>query len=212
MKVQQIKTQGIIHLVCAAFAVSTAFLTSCSVVSSGKYNENNEFVPKKPEFKFRDKAGFVLPKNLSTQGVYQKVASYYRGEQTYPVSPYNTANYTQEDNKADWYIRFLDHGRYYTFSKAKAFVSPMVNKKRLKKADLNPYRPHYSRGYYYSKGAAQLTTESFVYGDGSGAYVYFDYVVENGGKTLKKISDQSISVYELTRVPDSWTQGVQADW
>lgn len=193
-------------------ALSVVSLSSCSVISSGHYNENKEFVPKNPRFKFKNKAGFVLPKGLSTAGVYQKVASYSRGVQTYPVSPSNKANYTQEDNKSDSYIRFLDNGRYYSFAKAKFPVSPVVDKKRLTKADLNPYNRYYNRGYYFSRGDAQLRTETFVFGDGSGMYVYSDFVVEDGGKTLKRLWEHSMDVYELVDVPESWTQGIQVTW
>lgn len=171
-------------------------LSGCAMLSSGYYNSDGEFVPKKANYKFKNKAGFSIPKNLDTKNIYQKTASYLNGTQIYPVSPYATQTYQPEETKYERYIRFFPKGHFYSFSKKKP--------SKLNSKDLNPNQRYYTRGYYFSSGGQTLTTESFAAAEGQGMYLYFNYEILDGGKTLKMVYDKTVTIYQLREIPASW--------
>jgi len=191
----------------------TVLLTSCGLLGihdffdSGYVNEHNQYVPKQPNFKLKDKRNNQIPTQLDTINLYRLVKKYQGGIEVYPNDKYNDISV---ENQGLWYIKFYPNGRCLSFFRSNVFY-------KLQENDLNPNNENYSKDYYYSKDGKKIKIESFVYGEGYGMYISFDYFLNEKGDTLTNIYEPnipartSVSIYVKQEIPKEWKK-YPVDW
>lgn len=179
-------------------------LFSCEIFRLGYTDLNNQYVPKKPKFKLKDKSNNEFPDNLDTINVYMLKESYYQGK----AHPALDDKYS-ELNKIIRFIKFYSNGRCLSFSISAK--EEFGNNNKLKEDNLNPNNANYSKNYYFSKDGKKISIESFVFGEGTGLYVILDYFLSSSGDTLTMIHDNSKEVYVKEKLPSNWKK-YRIDW
>ena len=191
----------------------TVLLTSCGLLGidvffdRGYVNEHNQYVPKVPNFKLKDKPKNRIPTQLDTVNLYRLAKEYHGGVEVYSIDNYNDII---DNNKGLSYIKFYPNGRCLSFFRPNIFYN-------LQESDLNPNNDNYSKDYYYSKDGKKIKIESFVYGEGNGMYVSFDYFLNEKGDTLTNIYEPnipartSVSIYVKEEISKKWKK-YPVDW
>lgn len=173
-------------------------LYACSFLEKGYDDANGQYIPKRPRFKLKDKPGNIIPLNLDTNNIY-KVYERYERNKIHPSLEDTSSGL----NKVTSYVKFYSKGRCLTFS--------IPNTRKLEEIDLNPNNKYYGKGYYYSKDGKTVRIENFVYGQGYGIYLIFDYTLNTNGDTLIKIYENSKTIYVKEEIPFEW-KNYSIDW
>lgn len=175
---------------------------SCSLLEKGFTNSNNQYVPKKPKFKLKDKPGNTIPPKLDLQNIYILKESFFDNK---PVTYYGNDESYEKYNS---YYKFYENGRCLSFAlKKDNFGNPNL----LTKEHLNPNNAYYGKDYYYSFDGTNLEIESFVYGTGYGNYITRYFLLSENGDTLTLQDSRSKEVYIVYEIPKSWN-GFIVDW
>jgi len=177
---------------------------SCSLFKTGYIDGNQQYVPKTPRFKLKDKKNNIIPYNLDTTNIYKLYRTDYRGK----VHPSIDDKYS-ELNKRKSYLKFYSNGRVLSFSTP--FKGDFGDERLLEEGDLNPNNPYYSKEYYYSNDGKVIKIEDFVYGEGFGSYIIFDYYISSSGDTLTNFYKDTKEVYIREAIPKNW-QKYSPDW
>jgi len=180
------------------------------VFEKGYRDDNDQYVPKKPKFKLKDKANNVIPSNLDIENIYRLDKMYYDGKQEYPFLP---DDYRYGDSRFDigiQYLKFYQNGRCLNFSISSK--NSLNDKNKIRETDLNHNNPNYSKEYYHSKDGDEVYIERFVYGEGYGMYSVTSFVLNEAGDTL--IFDNhkgSKTIYTKEILPINWKK-YNVDW
>lgn len=180
---------------------------------SGKIDENGRYVPKRPNYSFKDKKGHIEPTNLDLENVYKLNYSAYTGEPSYPLGreTYPFDEYKNQYAKTNGYFKFYTNGRCLDFGKA--VKDALGNENTLSVADLDPsQKDGSSRQYYFSKDGKKITIEGFYPGDGGGIYLLFTYHLNITGDTLTRIDGNYYEIYVKEILPDSLKRDYEIDW
>ena len=194
-------------------ALFVALINSCGLIGidsffeSGYFNEEHRYVPKHPNYRLKDKKGFIFPSNLDTNHVYKLAVAYYLGKQKYPFIPANF-NFASDTTYYFHYMKFYSDGRVRSFTKD---VVNLGDEYKLQKSDLNPDLVWYSNNYFFCKNGKKIQIESFNRGDGWGTYWRSDYVLNDLGDTLFYIKINDFRVYVLDSISPDWNT-YKADW
>lgn len=185
----------------------------CNPFSSGFYNANNQYVPKKPKFQLKDKPGLILPEFLDLENLYQLDQKIYRGTVIYPIdSNQENANFEPLLNTAV-YMKFLPDGRCYSFTVPQ--FDDIGNPIILSKSDIYANNPHVSKQYYFSSDGRVVEIESFVKAEGQGKYIVKKAEFLNTSSQLKISyydSDKtSFDLYSIVKIPSHWNDQ-DLDW
>ena len=183
-----------------AFIALPLLLGACSVLKKGYIDNNQQYVPKNPNFKLKDKG---LHTNVDIIVLYRMVEMYTNGNLVYPL-----LNSNNELNNINNYIKFYENGRCLSFSIPVKNTLEMTN--YLKEEDLNPNNHHYNKNYYSSDGE-HVKIESFVPGDGQGYYVILNYIINNVDTLIFKDKNTKI-VYKKEIIPINWNNKYKVDW
>jgi hypothetical protein len=178
---------------------------SCILYKRGYIDSNNQYNPKNPNYKLKDKPNLVMPIGLDTVNIYKMKTVYINGKQEYPFLP---GDYRYGDVRFDRginYIKFYSKGRCLAFT----IKDNGGNKAVLNENSLNPDNKFYLKGYYYSEDGNIVKVEKFVYGEGNGSYVIFDYNVQ--GDSLIKNFKNSQEIYIKEYLPNNWKK-YKVDW
>ncbi len=188
--------------------------TSCSLIGIdhwfelGKDDENGQYVPKHDRFKFKDKPNNVFPPILDTINIYKLMEAYRKDYMVYPINTYSQESYP-------WLKRNVSYIKFYSNGRCLSFSIPTKNETGLElsltRADLNPNNPYSSKDYFYCKDGKKIQIENFIYGEGYGMYVIFDYFLNETGDTLKMIYKNSVDVYVKEKLPSNWEK-YKVDW
>ena len=173
-------------------------------MQKGYTDTNGQYVPKKPNFKLKDKPNHDLG-NLDTINIYKHYQSYYQGKRhPSPDDEYSRLN------KIVNYLKFYQKGRCLDIViKAK---DELGNISQLKEIDLSPNNLSNSKEYYYSKNGREIVKESFVYGEGYGTYVTLKFMLNSKGDTLTFDDGKgSKSIYVKEILPKKWGK-YRVDW
>src|SRR5436189_2998827 len=120
------------------------FLSSCGILfTTGYDDENNQWVPKRPRFKLKDKPGNILPRGLDTINVYKLIKIYFDNQQEYPVLTNNDKYNGKPFDHGLRYTKFYSNGRCLEFALSSKDNSGNLNK--LKNTDMNPNNPYYGK-------------------------------------------------------------------
>jgi len=200
-----------IKLVIAFFLIS---FTSCSLIGidhwfeSGKEDENGQYVPKRERFKLKDKPNNIIPANLDTINIYKLAEAYRKDYMVYPINTYSQESY-------QWLKGNVSYIKFYPYGRSLSFTIPTKDENgfelNLTRADLNPNNPFSSKDYYYSKDGIKIQIENFIYGEGYGMYVIFDYFLNETGDTLNMVYKNSVDVYVREILPSDWKE-YKVDW
>lgn len=175
------------------FTGMVAFLCSCSLglVWDSGHTVDGHYVPKKPNYRFKDKENNIVPSNLDTVNVYREVATY-SGGFLFDMGPWF------------YYLKFYPEGR--------------LLKARISKDDTEAFQKSYqeissrtevstTHGYYYSKDGEKIQIETFMYTNDtwptSGMYQIDNYYLNATGDTLTMQNPKSdfIMIYVKERTP-----------
>lgn len=183
---------------CFYLFLLTILLDGC--IQKGYDNQYGKYVPKKPAFKLKDKP-FDFPSELDTVNVYKMVYREYMGKPTFSLKD-NIWESDPDMMKPVFYLKFYPKGRVTRFSKSTLISQNLVEK------DLNPHLAN--QGYYFYDGR-KIKIETFVYGQGYGMYLMFDYFLTDNGETLTMYYQNSKSIYIRERLPTDWKK-YPVDW
>lgn len=178
---------GILKKICFCFIL---LQTGCKL---GYTNEKNEYVPKRPNFTLKDKPKMVFPVKLDTINIYRLEKYYFRGKEE---------SLFQNKEMGILYIKFYPNGRCCSFMISRLDEFSLSNK--LKPEDLNTNNGRNGKDYYYSEDGKTIQTESFVYGEGFGMYVKFNFFLNEDGDTLNEIDETTKYVYVKEIIPPTW--------
>jgi hypothetical protein len=169
--------------------ITTTFLGSCSVLGiehffeRGKVNDNGQYVPKRPNYRLKDKKNFSIPDNLDTCGIYKLQTT--------------IADKKVKNDKNKHFIKFFSTGRCLSIT--------IPNIRELKEKDLNPENSYSKKNYYYYYPDDKIIKiESFVYGEGYGRFVILDYSLTANGDSLLLKTKNSRLIYTKTNIPGKW--------
>ena len=189
-------------------------MSSCSLIGIdhwfefGKIDENGQYVPKHERFKFKDKPNHVIPSVLDTINIYKLVEAHRKGYMVYPINTYSQESYL-------WLKKNVSYIKFYTNGRCLSFSIPAKDQDgfdiSITRADLNPNNPYSSKDYYYSKDGKNIQVENFIYGEGYGMYVIFDYFLNETGDTLKMVYKNSVDIYVKEEIPSDWKE-YMIDW
>jgi hypothetical protein len=176
------------------------------VLEKGYRNDNGQYVPKKPNFKLKDKPNNNIPSSLDTENIYRLYKMYYQDELEYPSSK----------NRYSGLNKLLNYKKFYSNGRCLDVVIPakdeLENPNQLKESDLNSNNSYCSKEYYYSKDGKELYNESFVYGEGYGMYIVTSFVLNKTGDTLTLADKKgSKTIYVKEILPANWKK-YKADW
>ena len=177
----------------------------CALLDSGYINEHQQYVPKRPKFKLKDKKGGVLT-SIDTLSIYRRVEMYNDGKLVYPLPKEEATGWAIEANRVRVYIKFYKNGRCLIFSIWNDDRDP------LKQEDLNPNKGSNHKSYYYSAEGKNVQTEKFIHAQGTGIYVISDYSISDSGDTLIKSDRWSTTVYKKEAIPMEWHSKYKVDW
>jgi len=189
--------------------ILTISIISCSIFEKGYYDKNNQYVPKNPKFKLKDKSNNIIPANLDTINTYRLHYVYYDGLETYPNDSYSSPSSTPNElTKYNEYLKFYIKGRCSSFLKPlrDSLGSPYL----INNLDMKP-NSSYSKNYYYSEDGNSIDIETFVYGLGYGRYLKFKYILKETGDTITQVYNNTVSIYVKEILPPEWKQ-YPTDW
>lgn len=175
------------------FTGALFFLTAC--FEKGYDNAYGIYVPKKPKFKLKDKM-FMFPTNLDTNSIYVLEESYYDDKLTFSFKKDVWPEYSSSKNYVNAIV-FLSRGRCLSVNLP--LVNQKIDFKSMKSDNFSPEMNH--KNYYFFDGK-KIQIESFVYGEGYGRYLIFDYFLDENGETLTKKYKLSESIYRRYSKPD----------
>lgn len=184
---------------------------SCSIFERGYTDHNGQYVPKRPNFKLKDKQGNIT-KNIDTNAVYKMVEMYNDGKLIYPKNNFTgdeRYSWTYEINQVEVYIKFYSEGRCLSFSIP--VIDPFGNPNKLKESDLNPNTIHYSKNYYYSSDGMNIQVESFFWNQGQGNYLIRNYVLDETRDILIDEDKYTKKIYKREPLPSDWNR-YPVDW
>ena len=170
----------------------TFFLNSC--IEKGYNNSYGIYIPKRPNFKLKDKE-FIYPPNLKKNSIYVLEEEYYDNELIFSFKKNIWPDYISSKNWANGII-FLDFGRCLGVNVP--IINQEIDLKLSKPEDFNPAKNH-KEYFYYDMDKIQI--ESFVYGEGYGRYLIFDYKLDESGNFLTQEYKLSKSVYKKYNLP-----------
>jgi hypothetical protein len=155
------------------FAGVAAFFCSCSMglVWNRGHSVDDQYVPKNPNYKFKDKANNIVPPNLDTINVYREVATYSGGILT-DMRPFY------------YFLKFYSKGRVLS---ARTYRKQSETLQKSYYEALSKRGVYTTHGYYYSKDGEKIQIETFIPTDGwpvSGAYNIDNYYLNATGDTL----------------------------
>ena len=188
-------------------------ILSCGSLDKGFKDANGQYVPKKPNFKLKDKPNNIIPSNLDTVNIYRLVKLYDRGKLIYPkknLTKEEQNSFLRELQMGVQYIKFYPKGRCLNISiKAK---DELGSPNKLKEDNLNPNNAYCGKEYYHSNDGKEIYKESFVYGEGYGMYSMTSFVLNKTEDTLT-IADKkgSKTIYVKETLPTDW-QKYKVDW
>ncbi len=196
---------GAIKIVPIAIFLSI-LISSCNVLEKGFRNDKGQYVPKKPNFKLKNKLNNNIPGNLDTENIYRLYKMYYQEELEYPSSEDRYSGL----NKLISYKKFYPNGR--CLDVAITAKDELGNPNQLKEFNLDPNNPYCSKEYYHSKDGKEVYNESFVYGEGYGRYLITSFILSKTGDTLT-IADKkgSKTIYVKEVLPENWKK-YKVDW
>jgi len=190
--------------------IFTISIISCSIFEKGYDDKYNQYVPKHPNFKLKNKSNNIIPTNLDTINIYRLHYVYYDGLETYPNDSYSSPSSTPNElTKFNSYIKFYNRGKCLSFMKP--LRDSLGSFYLINNLDLNPNSSYYSKNYYYSKDGKNIDIETFVYGLGYGRYLKFKYFLNETGDTLTQTYNNTVSIYVKEILPPDWKQ-YPADW
>ncbi len=189
----RIKLHFVYLLIAATIAGSCSRQGTDQLFNRGKTNSHGQYVPKKDNYKLKNKKGFVKPEWLSTNAVYKLTNPAVLAEKTQK----NTAQTKRH------YIKFYPEGRCLSI------YIPYIN--QLTETDLNPNNPYCSKDYYYSADGETIQFESFVYGEGYGKFVILNYTPASKGDSLILQQKKLQLIYKKEPLPNGW-QTYPANW
>ncbi len=175
------------------FISALFFLTAC--FEKGYDNAYGIYVPKKPKFKLKDKI-FMFPTNLDTNSIYVLEESYYDDKLTFSFKKDVWPEYSSSKNYVNAIV-FLSRGRCLSVNLP--LVNQKIDFKSMKSDNFSPERNH--KKYYFFDGK-KIQIESFVYGQGYGMYLIFDYFLVENGQTLTEKYEKSVSIYKRYPKPN----------
>jgi hypothetical protein len=154
---------------------------------------DGQYVPKKPNYKFKDKGNNIVPSNLDTVHVYREVATYSGGMLL--------------NIRSDFYLlKFYPNGRVLQTRNPRRELEAlqMSYQEVLYTKDMYVYAKH---GYYYSEDGEKIQTEEFVNTDDTwpvaGMYQINNYHLNATGDTLTMQNPKSdfIMIYVKEKLP-----------
>jgi hypothetical protein len=151
---------------------------------------DGHYVPKKPNYKFKDKENNIVPPNLDTVNVYREVATY-SGE-----------NLT--DMKYSYFLKFYPKGRALKVQILRNKLEVLQKSYQEALSERTPYTTH---GYYYSKDGEKIQIETFIYTNDTwpvaGMYKIDNYYLNATGDTLTMQNPKSdfIMIYVKEKIP-----------
>ncbi len=158
------------YIAVCLFVCVVIFLCSCSPVWDSGHIVDGHYVPKKPNYKFKDKLDNIIPSNLDTVNVYRKVATYSDG--------------VLNNMEKSFYLKFYPEGRVLEARvwQNESNVLQKSYQETLLEGDL--FTTH---NYYYSKDGEKIQIETFIQTYGwptSGMYDIENYYLNATGDTL----------------------------
>lgn len=155
----------------------------------GITDENQQYVPKYPAFKLKDKAGFFTPKDLTLPTMFKLESSFYQGVQSYPVDTNDP--YAKYKPLLNWevYMILYPKGRALKFGKS--------NSEALGLEHIEPNRDFSTKAYYFPIDSSTIAVEIFLSADGLGRYMKTNYTITNNGSTLHQRHDRGMDIYQL---------------
>jgi hypothetical protein len=187
------------------FVACLVFLSSCGIL--GFYNDGGilnrgvrtsygQYVPKKPNYKLKDRKNHVFIENLDTVNVY-RYRFYFEHQPQYEFIHY---------------IKFYPAGRCLSFSISAKDEFGFDN--RLRETDLFPEHHAARKGYYHSKDGKNVVVETFSEQCGTEAFIFGNYCwdrysVSSSGDTLVRTSSKRVYVKEI--IPETWKK-YPVDW
>jgi len=179
------------------------FFGSCALFQMGYIDENEQYVPKRPDFSLKDKKNNNVPADLDTVNIYRLSQRFENGAQIYPTG---NGGYLKDIIS---FIKFYSNGRCLEFSILAKDGNGNLYK--LKESDLNPNQKDYNKNYYFSKDGERIEIESFVPGDGFGSYVILKYTLYDSGSKIIYSSPHTKEIYIKEKIPANWKK-YSVDW
>lgn len=176
-------------------------LNSCFLFQRGYVDEQGHYVPKNPNFKLKDKAGFKLPDELDTLSIYKLTEMFSAGEKVYPLDELSVEqeySFIKELNSAQYFLKFYSKGRCVHVTIPKEDELGQI--RALAQQDISFDNPKVHKNYYFSDGIG-LQIESFTLGDGYGAYVIIDYSLSSDGRVLNSLQYNTTKIYQKVELP-----------
>lgn len=169
------------------------FFTAC--FEKGYDNAYGIYVPKKPKLKLKDKM-FMFPANLDTNSIYVLEESYYNDLLTFSLKKGVWPEHSSSKNYVNAII-FLSRGRCLSVN------LPLLNREiDFKSMESDNFTPEKNHKQYYFFDGKKIQIESFVYGEGYGIYLIFDYFLYENGQTLIEKYKLSKSIYRKYSKPN----------
>ena len=188
------------------------FISSCGLLGihdfldSGYVNDEWKYVPKRPNFRLKDKNGFILPANLDTTHIYRLVERYNFGDKIFPKTLPEKIVSVNDSLDFIHYYKFFPKGRVLQYIKR---IEIFKDNYELKSEDLYPIKA--DKYYYFSRGTEKIKIESFYRGDGFGRYWITDCRLNKYGDTLIFEKGNSKSIYVIDSIPFSY-DNFHVDW
>lgn len=177
------------------FFISASFsLTSC--FEKGFDNAYGIYVPKKPKFELKDKM-FLFPSNLDTNSIYVLEKMYYDNKLILSFRDDIWPDYYSSSKNHVNAIVFLSKGRCLSVNLP--LSNRQIDFKSIKSDNFTPEKNH--KDYYFFDGN-KIQIESFVYGEGYGRYLIFDYFLDENGQILIQKYKLSESIYRKYSKPN----------
>ena len=190
---------------------SCSLLGLDSFLDRGYYNDEGKYVPKYPNYKLKDKKGFVFPENLDTNHVYKHVKSYYLGVQKFP---YKAGNYEDGEDPSAWCV-FMKYYKFYSNGRINIITTNLYDEDGseyiLQEKDMNPRNYFNNLVYYYSKDGKKIQIEKFYQAQDYGSYHKYDCFINKTGDSLIHLYKDSKIIYVLDSIPAEWNT-YKADW
>lgn len=188
------------------------FISSCGLLGihdfldSGYVNDEWKYVPKRPNFRLKDKNGFILPANLDTTHIYRLVERYNFGDKIFPKTIPEKIVSDNETLDFLHYYKFFPKGRVLKYIK---IIELSKDNYELKSEDLYPIKA--DKCYYFSRGTEKIQIESFYRGDGFGRYWMQIFCLNKTGDTLILGKDNDKSIFVIDSIPFNFNN-FEVDW
>ncbi len=179
------------------------------MLESGNFNEHNQYIPKHPRFKYKNKKNNKIPRQLDTLNIYRLHYSSHLGKEIFPNDTFDSLNDWSQDIP---YLKFYPNGRCASFSVLSPDSLGKSNISLIQNKDLDPTTGNFSKDYYYFKNFKSFKIEKFLRGDGFGIYIYImDNYLNKTGDTIIKQYRNKIEVYVKEPLPKHWKK-YPVDW